>query len=976
MDRFKSLPGVIFGTDGQPPKYIEELALVIGLAADKVKTEVEQSHQSEHRQNWMLALVLLIGSAVIVTLGVWWALSRGIPNVVPILLGAGAFVLVFILVVVSPLRPKNTTSTRETAAVTRLGRFYWPVGILPLSSDRGVLWDPLTQTDGKLHIMTVPAEYGAESEEAVASAERASEAFKVLLNFSEGLEGIQPQAIPWPGNEPDDSTKRLGQDVSHLWQQMIPITLEEAMPAVPPATVEHGSDWMHLDTSSEHLHEFYTAITTLRTIVDTYRQRAADLVDAAREVLVDRHWRVLNQVEQDRTEHFAPSRVVSALGERSLPTSPNESLLLTPADTMNQVQESVRVLQTALQPLDKAVQSALQQYEQDEVRELQVAEQRFMERRRELDDDKRRLDLLDSDILKLGQMLDEQQEKIRQYALTVLQGFKEIAEVPLNAVREQLLALQHSIDRACLLIDDVAQKIELEEVERTLGSLQAVTQKAQTEWLNIAEEMPKRSSEVNARVDRISEQLTHLMERPEVGDQDILQQIEISVKDVQRVSRVVVSWAAAQEDPITPVEDKERELATHLVALRDQRHKLESSSAILDALTAAGSPEPLTLLTGLTRVEQTLTAFMRLSDQTTTTVAAMDNSAAAVKLQAERLSKLLRERDDVSGHYNAKLTAFQQEEQLLIADIRERWQAERLTLEGRRATLDRLTDAVGQRFARARQVPAVERMGLLQDEASAHWPDLIVNQMGHGIDLWGQRVAGLDYAEGETLIDRVRRDLEECFDEINARAVPMNLPESKEALRPQLCFVPFWLVETEDRPGDVTNPGKRLHLFPPLKIAPRTPTEQPQVEELLYPELNRRLMTYVRQDFSKEQVTVDALSFGPAALSEKARKLDIDAAAPALQALAVAISHHLIFFRTTDEALKRVINNSLNALIPETQILEAWAQSTQLQQPAITDRQQQRQLPKQPANKTGVVVYDDGDDDDVIEGVRVYSEDD
>lgn len=965
MDRFKSLAGVIFGADGQAPSFIEELALIIGLAADRVKTEVEQSQHTQQRRNWQVALGFILLIVLVVGGGIFWAQQQGLQNIVPWFLIAGVVLLGLALLLVAPtFRPQDSSATPDSASVTRLGRFYWPVGILPLSSKRAVLWDPLTENDLPLHVMELPADFGAQEEGQVSNAEHVSEAFDVLLAFSEGLEGMEPIALPWPGNAPDESAQKLGQDLSQLWQQMIPVTLDEVQPAVPASATEEVSDWEQMEGASAYLYHFYTTIDRLRESVAEYRQRAATLVDAAREVLIDRHWHILQQVEQDRERHFSRAKTLPAFGDRALPTSPQGKLSLTPADSMEQVLASLNNLDAALAPLDKVLEGAIQQLEQKEARALAQSDQEFALRRKELDDDKRRLEALDSDILRLGTLLDEHQQKIGHYATQAQHGFKEIEGVPLPAVKAQLLSLEESIHKATILVDDVNQKIELEAVEQTLARLRAVTEAAEQQWQALATTMPERSGEVRERVDRVLTQLSALAERPEVEESALLQQIQTSVKDVERVARVVVSWAAAQEDPITPVEDKERELADHLAALREQRRKLEDANEILDFLIVEAE-ESVTLRTGLTQAEQTLLSFQRLAEQSSTTITAMDNAAAAVKQQAEQLQALLRERDKVRARYSEALSALQEEEQAARLEIQQNWQTQRESLLAQRESLKPLPESVQARVARLRERPALERMGLLQDEDTAPWPDVIVNQMGHGIDLWGQRVAGLDYAEGTTLIDQLREKLEACYANIDARAVPVNL-EGEGALQPQLCFVPFWLVETEDRPGDPESPGKRLHLFPPMRIAPRKPTDQPQIEALLYPELSRRLTTFLRQDFSREDVSLNALSFDPVALSERARRLDIDAAAPALQTLAIAFSHHLVFFRTTDEALKRVIQNSLNTLIPETQLHEAWTQSVQ-QQASLSD--QQRRLAEVAAQESGRV--EEELEGEIIEGEGV-----
>lgn len=936
MDRFKSLPSVILGADGKPLKFAEELAIVIGLAAEKVKNSLQHDEETLYINTRRLAVASVVAVVVIAALVMGWLQSQGLlASAFPWVIGGTILALLGIAAfyILAP-RTERFGVQDEHAAVTRVGLFYWPVGILPLSEERSVLWDPLTSPDALLHVMELPPELGVAEQSAVESAERPDDAFAAMLGFSDALGQIRPQAVTWLGNEPDSSAQQVGAEVADLWRQMVGSDIEELHGTIRAA--QDGPEWKQVGAAGATLHTFYTSIEALRERVEAYRSRAERMVDAAREVLVEHGWQTISRVQDERAQHFPPGKLLPGLGNRAIPTAPSAHLLLTPADSATGVQESLVMLRTALAPLDEAVALQLQRHSEQEATDLQRAEQRFSELRRALDDDKRQVDLIDAEILTLAATLDSQQARIADLSAQIQNGFTAIAQVPLAELQRQLLDVHTAMREASALIGDVAGKIQLESIEQTLKSLMEVTGQAHGAWQRLAEEMPKRGEDVIQRVERVLTHLTTLEENPNEESKAALQRIQSSVREVDRVARTVTSWSSSQLDPLDPVEDQEAELGQHLVALRDQRAKLEKSSAILTALSEADSGRPVTLPDAIQRVESALAHFIQLSQATSAAVAALHNAADTVRTQSEMIARLLGERNALRTAFQQRLAAFQQQEADERASIRGQWQQARERLEVQRGDLERIQESAVKRLTQERAAPTIGAVGVIMDETTVTWPDRLINQMGHGVDLWGQRVAGVDGAPSSgTQVERLHHDLEECYQELRARAVPTTLTRREFPLEPQICFVPFWYVETETKPGAAKNPGRFVHLFPPLHLDRPSPTEAPRVESLRYRELSRRLLTYLRRDFVDGKEAKDSLSFDPAVMTEAGQRLDLADAAPPLSEVATALAQHWVFFRTPDPQLNRIIQNSRDQLIPETQILEAWSAQSAPTQPSL-----------------------------------------
>src|SRR5690606_14635318 len=105
---------------------------------------------------------------------------------------------------------KRFRVTGEQAAVTRISRLYWPVGILPLGSERALLWDALTDKSETIGIVDLPPTVGMEQERIAESANKPDTILSALLAYEAELEKIAPETTAWPSNLPDSSLEQLG----------------------------------------------------------------------------------------------------------------------------------------------------------------------------------------------------------------------------------------------------------------------------------------------------------------------------------------------------------------------------------------------------------------------------------------------------------------------------------------------------------------------------------------------------------------------------------------------------------------------------------------------------------------------------------------------------------------------------------------------------------------------------------------------
>jgi hypothetical protein len=455
-----------------------------------------------------------------------------------------------------------------------------------------------------------------------------------------------------------------------------------------------------------------------------------------------------------------------------------------------------------------------------------------------------------------------------------------------------------------------------------------------------------------ARVDRALEEVGRFTTQQNAGREGAqraaIQQLQASVAEVEKIVRVVMSWTATRQDPAGPIERMEEELAGHLVALRTQREKLETAESSLSVVAGDDPTEPLSLRRGIERMEASVGVFSHLARESTGTISALENAASAVLLQVERLEQMLDERDAARLLYERKLAAQQQLEQSKRGRIREEWAERREQLLSQRAPFRHLPEAIRQRASNL-PVAAHEGMGVIADQGAQHWPDLIMNQLGMAIDQWEQQVKGLEGSDNngsdtqrqETLISRLRAALEASLRELESHGVPLNGMGEE----PFILALPFWFVQTEEEPDNAANPGRRLHIIPPLQLRPRAHSGSVQASTFDFPEVSRRLLAYLREEVGETPPAPGELHFPPELLSPRASQLDWEEGAIPLQLIATAIAQHWVIARSSDPRLDRIFQNSRDALIPDSQINRALTESSEPPSPTP--------LPTRPAPLNG-----------------------
>lgn len=951
MNSFKTLSNMMVSSDGFIFKLAEELAIVIGLTTEEIKGNVEEDEstgRSTMGRVTLIATLLLIALAIG---GGWWLQSRALSDFLPWFIGAILLLLLLILTLFFLLAPrrKPVEPEFEQASITYVGQFYWPIGIVPLSEERSVLWDPLNSPSKPFEIMSLKPNWGLAHQEVVQSAEGAKEAFSALLSFSEGLSQLHPRVVSWPSNQSDASLQELAQEVPDIWRQLVPLEVDKLPAAIHTLFQQDQllASWEELSQAGGDIHHFYHSIDALRAQNKRYHERAENLVDGARNVLAGHGWQMVAKMQEERDTRFVSIAKKEQEQEQALPTAPSESLLMSPADSQEQIERTLAGYEKALTPLDKAIAAEYEEIKAQEREAQDAAEARFIEHRKELDDDKRQIELLDSDILKLAHILEVQQGRIDEYATLIQEGFASLANVPLQSLQEHLEEVHGTIEQTATLIEDVNQKIELEAVEATLAELITATDKAQAEWQQLAQQLPEHSRDVSTRVDKTISTLTALSEKPEM-EENSLKEIEESVKTVERVARTMVSWSAAQQNPIDDVVDTFTEFQGHLAALREQRQKLEQASDTFIMLNQVDSEEQITLPDTIKQLEQAFTRFIQLSEDTNHALLAMNDASEVVKKQAQAINPLLQERDSLKASYEEKLAAFQVVEREEREEIRQYWQQIRDELANQRDELHQIQEQTEERLNQLRSAPDMTSSGVIVDDQSASWVDKIVNVMGDAVQAWGQRIAGIDRSGHgpSTEIGRIGQALEQCYEQINAHSIPAPLPKAYHALEPLLCFVPFWYIETKLQPHGVIEKesGRQIHIYPPLNLKRSVITDVPILESLRYEELTRRILTYLRRDFTPEQELKSSLSFSPELLTNAGQQLDLQAASLPLHEIANALAQHWVINRSSDALFHRIIKNTRDYLIPEAQINEAlWHQK----QP----REKKLALPPSPLNR-------------------------
>jgi hypothetical protein len=297
---------------------------------------------------------------------------------------------------------------------------------------------------------------------------------------------------------------------------------------------------------------------------------------------------------------------------------------------------------------------------------------------------------------------------------------------------------------------------------------------------------------------------------------------------------------------------------------------------------------------------------------------------------------MLEERNVLRATYEKQSAALFETIQHERDAIRAAYVQKREALAQRRAQLDHVPTRVKERLEEAFADPAVIDAGILSGSQSVPWSELVVNQIGLAIDEWGKRVAGIDgFTETPPLVQQVRDSVEAGFKSIMDLSVPVRLSPEEHPLSPHICFVPFWYVETEQRPQSEGATGRMVHLFPPLHLERPSPADMPSIEGLRYREVSRRLLAYLRRDFLNGGDPAEALSFDPLVLTDMAKAIPADAGAPRWQEVATALAQHWVFFRSDDPLLNRIVLNSRDHLLPADQMVEAWISSAQ--QPELTD---------------------------------------
>lgn len=937
MNRLRTLPSVILNNDRSPLKRAEELAIVIGLAATRLRQNLDNQEEALFTNVRRAGLGIAAGVLLLTVLGTWWLLNNGQSASVPyVIIGAVVVLaLIAILLVFAPYS-KRFRVGGEQAAVTRVSRLYWPVGILPLGNDRAVVWDALTEKDAPIQVVDLPPTMGLEQETATATAHKPDTAFDALLSYQAELQKIAPEAVAWPTNLPDSSVIQLGAEAGDLWKRMNVLMASDSSAVLGYHDGEGIDEWRAIADEGERIHTFHQEIESLRLLTERYKQRAHHMVDRARELAVEHGFNIMQAVDEARGNYFVAKE--GGKHSTSLPTAPGQYLSLNVGNTAEQIKENLSTVQSALKPLDERIEAELHQLARAEAAAIVAVDTHHTSAREQLVQDERNISQLDSEILKLGASLDGYQQRILESREKILQGFERIAETPMAQLRNEVQGLQATIVDATTVVNDTTPKMDLPGLDKTVAELTKTLQSAQNTWKKLSSDLPQRGKDIQGRLETIQSSLAKVTEGESQPEPTKVNEVLNSVKSVERVARDMMSWTTTQQDPLSPIEDHDQELNQQLVALRELRQRLEYASNHFTTATSLNGKEPKSILglpAVLQRVEQSLGEFIRLADENSAAAAALNNAAETVKKQSVRMEQMLEERDRLRNAYEQKAATLLQTTQREREQIKADYAAKREAIANRRATLNRVHDAVNQRVEGTLANPALRQAGVLNDTQRVPWSELVVNQMGMAIDEWGKRVAGIDGTTGTPpLVQQVRDKIEASYQAIVDRAVPTALAPEEHPLTPHICFVPFWYVETEQNPNGEGVAGRMIHLFPPLHLDRPSPTAMPTIEGLRYREISRRILAYLRRDFLNGADPTNALSFSPVVLTERAKAIPDGAGAPLWQELATALAQHWVFFRSDDTVLNRIVLNSRDHLLPAEQIVEAWLQNAQ--QPALT----------------------------------------
>jgi hypothetical protein len=935
MNRLRTLPSVILNNDRTPLKRAEELAIVIGLAATRLRQNLDSQEENLFTNVRRAGIGIAAGVFILTVLGAWWLLNNGQSANLPYLIVGAivALVLIGIGLVFAPYS-KQFRVVGEQAAVTRVSRLYWPIGILPLGTDRAVVWDALTEKGSPLEVVDLPPTMGLEQESATTAAHKPDTALNALLSYETELKNIAPETIEWLANMPDSSAQQLGAEAGDLWKRMTVLMAGDPNAVLGFHDIEDMDTWRATADEGERAHTFHQEIESLRLLTERYKQRAQHMVDRARDLAVDHGFSVMQEVEEGRSSHFTDStgEVVS--------TAPGQYLPLNIGNTAEQIKENLNAVQTALKPLDERIQAELGQLAKAEEAAIIAVDTNHTPDRERLLQEERNITQLDSEILKLGASLESYQQRILESREKILKGFEHIAKTPMAELRTEVQTLENVVVGATDVINHATPKMDLPGLDKTVQDLTKTLNSAHQTWSKLASDLPQRGEDVRGRLETIQTSLNRMTEGEQSPEPTKVNEAINSVKSVERVARDMVSWTTSQQDPLSPIEDHDQELLQHLTTLRDLRQRLETASNSFTAATSLNGKEPKHapgLPVVLQRVEQALGEFIRLSDENSAAAAALNNAAETVQKQAIRIEQMMQERDRLRKGYEEKAAALLEIIQREREQVKADYTAKREAIAKRRAELNRLQEQVLQRVERTLGNPLLQKAGVLNDRDQVPWSELVVNQLSVAIDEWGKRVAGIDGTNGSTpLVQQIRDKIEASYQAMMDRSVPTTLAPEEHPLSPHICFVPFWYVETEQNPkADISNSRRMVHIFPPLHLDRPSPTAMPSIEGLRYREMSRRVLAYLRRDFLNGADPLTALSFNPVVLTDGAKAIPEEAGAPLWQELATALAQHWVFFRSDDALLNRIVLNSRDHLLPAEQIVEAWLQNAQ--QPALTD---------------------------------------
>ncbi|MGH2541868.1 MAG: hypothetical protein ACRDIB_03670, partial [Ardenticatenaceae bacterium] len=220
MSHFTTTPAVARDAEGRALAPAEEVALVIGQSARQLQEELEEQKLARQARAERYALAGVILVLLLAGFASWWTESRGLERAYPWIIAATILLLVEVAILyISRTRANRWERHSSTAAATALRRHYWPIGIVPLSHERAIIWDPLADERDTLCVMDLPEGLGRRSEQQLHRAERLGDAFDALLLFSEGVAEIEAEPVAWPGTISESAAGTLSEELGRLWQE-------------------------------------------------------------------------------------------------------------------------------------------------------------------------------------------------------------------------------------------------------------------------------------------------------------------------------------------------------------------------------------------------------------------------------------------------------------------------------------------------------------------------------------------------------------------------------------------------------------------------------------------------------------------------------------------------------------------------------------------------------------------------------------